>query len=147
MRGQVGCAHPRHTSIWLHDRAHRGQWAHTGLCCASSFGHTHTQTTSTQVDFWLCEQCASSVAVSVRVGYCAYPRDTSAQHLGRAYHRQRAHLARAMAARLATLVLRTSRVSWSFCYVSNNPWCVGVCMRVGYGTYPRGNSSQHVDRA
>ena len=56
-------------------------------------------------------------------------------------------LARAMAARLATLVLRTSRVGWDFCYVSNNPWCVGVCMRVGYGTYPRGNSSQHVDRA
>ena len=56
-------------------------------------------------------------------------------------------LARAMAARLATLVLRTSRVSWSFCYVSNNPWYVGVCVRVGYGTYPRGNSSQHADRA
>ena len=56
-------------------------------------------------------------------------------------------LTRAMAAHLATLVLRTSRVSWSFCYVSNNPWCVGVCMRVGYGTYPSGNSSQHVVRA
>ena len=55
--------------------------------------------------------------------------------------------ARAMAARLATLVLRTSMVSWSLCYVRNNPWCVGVCVRVGYGTYPRGNSSQHVDRA
>ena len=55
--------------------------------------------------------------------------------------------ARAMAARLATLVLRTPRVSWSFCYVSNNPWCVGVCVRVGYGTYPHGSSSQHVDRA
>ena len=56
-------------------------------------------------------------------------------------------LDRATAARLDTLVLRTPRVSWSFCYVSNNPWCVGVCVRVGYGTYPRGNSSQHVDRA
>ena len=56
-------------------------------------------------------------------------------------------LARAMAARLATLVLRTPRVSWSFCYVSNNPWCVSVCERVGYGTFSHDSSSQHVDRA
>ena len=56
-------------------------------------------------------------------------------------------LARAMAACLARLVLRTSRVSCSFCYVSNNPWCVSVCVRVGYGTFSHNSSSQHVDRA
>ena len=53
-------------------------------------------------------------------------------------------LARAMA---ACLVLRTPRVSCGFCYVSNNPWCVSVCERVGYGTFSHDSSSQHVDRA
>ena len=56
-------------------------------------------------------------------------------------------LARAMAACLARLVLRTSRDSCSFCYVGNNPWCVSVCVRVGYGTFSHDSSSQHVDRA
>ena len=56
-------------------------------------------------------------------------------------------LTRATAARLAILVLRAYRVRWGVCYVGNNPWCVGVCVRVGYGTYPHGSSSQHVDRA
>ena len=56
-------------------------------------------------------------------------------------------LARATAACLASLVLRTPRVSWSFCNVGNNPWCVGVCVRVGYGTFSHDFSSQHVDRA
>ena len=41
-------------------------------------------------------------------------------------------LARATAARLATLVLRTPRVSWSFCYVSNNP---NSRLIVGTGKY------------